>query len=59
MAEDKQQQQPVASEPQKALKYEKDGDVKMTGVDNEDPVEGELSTGPKQFVSLGLLGTLP
>ena len=39
MAEDKQQ--PVASEPQKAPKYEKDGDVKMTGVDNEDPIEGE------------------
>ena len=42
MAEDKQQQQLVASEPQKALKYEKDGDVKMTGMDNEDPIEGEL-----------------
>ena len=40
MAEDKQQ--PVASEPQKAPKYEKDGDVKMTGMDNEDPIEGEL-----------------
>ena len=40
MAEDKQQL--VASKPQKALKYEKDGDVKMTGVDNEDPIEGEL-----------------
>ena len=39
MAEDKQQ--PVASKPQKAPKYEKDGDVKMTGVDNEDPIEGE------------------
>ena len=42
MAEDKQQQQPVASEPQKAPKYEKDGDVKMTGMDNEDPIKGEL-----------------
>ena len=42
MAEDKQQQQPVASEPQKALKYEKDGDVKMTSMDNEDPIEGKL-----------------
>ena len=40
MAEDKQQL--VASEPHKALKYEKDGDVKMTSVDNEDPIEGEL-----------------
>ena len=40
MAEDKQQL--VASKPQKALKYEKDGDVKMTGVDNEDPIEGKL-----------------
>ena len=40
MAEDKQQ--PVASKPQKALKYEKDGDVKMTGVDNENLIKGEL-----------------
>ena len=39
MAEDKQQL--VASEPQKAPKYEKDGDVKMTGMDNEDPIEGK------------------
>ena len=39
MAEDKQQ--PVASKPQKALKYEKDGDVKMTSMDNEDPIEGK------------------
>ena len=40
MAEDKQQ--PVASKPQKAPKYEKDGDVKMISVDNEDPIEGKL-----------------
>ena len=32
----------MASEPYKALKYEKDGDVKMTSVDNEDLIKSEL-----------------
>ena len=32
----------MASEPQKALKYEKDGDVKMTSIDNKDLIEGKL-----------------
>ena len=32
----------MASEPYKALKYEKVRDVKMTSVDNEDLIEGKL-----------------
>ena len=40
MAE-KGQQQPAAGGPQVAPKYEKDGDVKMTGVDNEDPMSAK------------------
>ena len=39
MAENKQQ--PAAGGPQVAPKYEKDGDVKMTGVDNEDPMSAK------------------
>ena len=44
------QQQPAAGGPQVAPKYEKDGDVKMTGMDNEDP----MSTKPIKIYSCSI-----